>query len=98
MSSPLLRWAPAAVARAPFSIYAKLLAAFLAIVGLLMVIGAVSLAELDRVNQRAEDLAKLQRKIAVYRQIQHDTTAQLYSITSALLYRTSARSTPRCAS
>jgi signal transduction histidine kinase len=82
---PLLHWAPAAVARAPFSIYAKLLAAFLTIVGLLIAIGAVSLAELDRVNQRAEDLVKLQRKIAAYRQIQHDTTAQLYSVTSALL-------------
>jgi CHASE3 domain sensor protein len=62
-----------------------LLAAFLTIVGLLIAIGAVSLAELDRVNQRAEDLVKLQRKIAAYRQIQHDTTAQLYSVTSALL-------------
>ena len=85
MKIPLLRWAPAAVARAPFSIYAKLLAAFLTIVGLLIVIGAVSLAELGRVNQRAEDLVKLQRKIAAYRQIQHDTTAQLYSVASALL-------------
>jgi signal transduction histidine kinase/ActR/RegA family two-component response regulator len=82
---PLLQRAPAAVARAPFSIYAKLLAAFLIIVGLLIVIGAVSLAELDRVNQRAEDLVKLQRKIAAYRHIQHDTTAQLYTVTSALL-------------
>ena len=28
---------------------------------------------------------KLQRKIAAYRQLQHDTTAQLYNVTSALL-------------
>ena len=36
-------------------------------------------------NQRAEDFVKLQRKIAAYRQIQHDTTAQLYSVASAML-------------
>ena len=37
------------------------------------------------VNQRTEDLIKSERKIAAYRQVQHDTTSQLYSITSALL-------------
>jgi len=37
------------------------------------------------VNRRSEDLVKLQRKIAAYRQLQHDTTAQLYSVASALL-------------
>ena len=36
-------------------------------------------------NRRAEDLVKLQRKIAAYRQLQHDTTGQLYSVASALL-------------
>ena len=30
-------------------------------------------------------MVKLQRKIAAYRQLQHGTTAQLYSVTSALL-------------
>jgi signal transduction histidine kinase len=83
--APLLRWFPDAIARAPLAIYGKLLAAFLAIVGLLMIVGAVSLAELGRVNERTEDLVKLQRKIAAYRQIQHDTLAQLYSVSSALL-------------
>ena len=85
MKQPLLRWFPDAIARAPASIYAKLLTAFLAIVGLLFVVSAVSLAELGRVNQRTEDLVKLQRKIAAYRQIQQDTMAQLYSVSSALL-------------
>jgi signal transduction histidine kinase len=85
VKSPLLRWPPELVARAPVSIYVKLLAAFLAIAGLLIVIGAVSLAELGRVNRSAEDLVKLQRKIAAYRQLQHDTTSQLYSVASALL-------------
>ena len=73
------------VARAPLSIYAKLLAAFLVIAGLLVIIGAVGLAELDAVNRRAEDLVKIQRKIAAYRQLQHGTTAQLYSVASALV-------------
>ena len=59
--------------------------AFLAIVGLLLVIGAVSVSELARVTRDAEDLVQLQRKIAAYRQIQHDTTLQLYSVASALL-------------
>ena len=85
MNSPLLPWLPEAVARAPVPIYAKLLAAFLAIAGLLVLVGVVGLAELGRVNQRAEDFVKLQRKIAAYRQIQHDTTAQLYSVAAALL-------------
>src|SRR5206468_610556 len=82
---PLLRWLPQIVARTPATIYAKLLAAFLAITALLIVIGLVSLAELGRVQQRAEDFVRLQRKIAAYRQIQHDTTSQLYSVASALL-------------
>ena len=37
------------------------------------------------VNQRTEELIRSERKIAAYRQVQHDTTSQLYSITSALL-------------
>ena len=85
MNTPLLRWLPLAVARAPATLYTKLLVAFLAIVGLLIAIGVVSLAELGRLNQRAEDFVKLQRKIAAYRQIQHSTTSQLYSVATALL-------------
>jgi len=85
VKQPLLQWLPGAVARAPAPIYAKLLVAFLAIVGLLIVVAAVSLGELARVNQRADDLVKLQRKIAAYRQIQHDTTEQLYNVAAALL-------------
>jgi CHASE3 domain sensor protein len=82
---PLLRWLPDAVARAPASIHHKLSAAFLAIVGLLFVVGAVSVSELGLVTRQTEDLVKLQRKIAAYRQIQHDTTLQLYGVASALL-------------
>ena len=85
MKRPKLLWPSDAIARVPVSIYAKLLVAFLVIVGLLIAVGAVSLAELAAVNRRAEDQVKLQRKIAAYRQIQQDTMAQLYSVSSALL-------------
>jgi signal transduction histidine kinase len=69
----------------PATVHAKLLAAFLIIVLLLITVGAVGLQVLSGVNRRAEDLVKLQRKIAAYRQLQHDTTSQLYSVSSALV-------------
>jgi signal transduction histidine kinase len=78
-------WLVRVVARLPFTVHAKLLAAFLAIVLLLIAVGAVGLQTLSAVNRRAEDLVQLQRKIAAYRQLQHDTTGQLYSVASALL-------------
>jgi hypothetical protein len=49
------------------------------------VAGAVGLEVLSGVHQRAEELVKLQRKIEAYRQVQHDTTTQLYSVASALV-------------
>jgi signal transduction histidine kinase len=48
-------------------------------------VGAIGLFVLSNSHDRAEDLVQLQRKIAAYRQLQHDTTAQLYSVASALL-------------
>jgi len=81
----LTAWLPRLVARVPATVQTKLLAAFLAIVILLIAVGAVGLSALADVNRRAEDLVKLQRKIAAYRQLQHDTTSQLYSVSSALL-------------
>ena len=78
-------WVVELVARLPFTVHAKLLAAFLAIVLLLIVVGAAGLQTLSAVNRRAENLVQLQRKIAAYRQLQHDTTGQLYSVSSALL-------------
>ncbi len=85
MRLPLLDRFADAVARTPLSIHTKLLVAFLAITALLVAVGGVGLAELATVNRRAEDLVTLQRKIAAYRQIQQDTTRQLYSVASALL-------------
>ncbi len=73
------------VARVPVGVHAKLLAAFLAIVVLLIILGAVGLQVLSEANRRAEEIVLLQRKIAAYRQLQHDTTAQLYSVASAVV-------------
>ena len=73
------------VARVPAPVQTKLLAAFLAIAALLVMVGAVGLEGLREVNQRTEELIKLQRKIEAYRQVQHDTTGQLYSVATALI-------------
>ncbi|MFL5095393.1 MAG: ATP-binding protein [Xanthobacteraceae bacterium] len=73
------------VSRVPARVQIKLLAAFLAIAMLLIMMGAVGLQVLNGVQQRAEELVKLQRKIEAYRQVQHDTTTQLYSVASALV-------------
>ncbi|TBY74418.1 GAF domain-containing protein [Rhizobium leguminosarum bv. viciae] len=83
VASWLIGW----VARLPARVQTKLLIAFLSIVGLLIVLGAVGLQVLSGVNAQTTELIKLQRKIAAYRQVQHDTTNQLYSISTALLLR-----------
>ena len=77
-------WLVRLVARVPVTVHTKLLTAFLAIVVLLITVGGVGLQTLSAVNQRAEDVVQLQRKIAAYRQLQHDTTGQLYSVATAL--------------
>ena len=86
------------VSRVPARVQVKLLAAFLAIEVLLIVMGAVGLQVLSGVNQRADELIKLQRKIEAYRQVQHDTTSQLYSVSSALLSSDDRRCRARCVS
>ena len=73
------------VARAPARVHTKLLASFLAIVALLVVLGAVGLNVLSSVNDRATELIKSERKIAAYRQVQHDITSLLYRVSAALL-------------
>src|SRR6201993_2762584 len=85
MTDRLQDWLPRWVARIPAKVHVKLLVAFLAIVFLLIAVGAVGLQVLSQSNRRATELVELQRKIAAYRQLQHDTTAQLYSVASALL-------------
>ena len=76
----MIEWLPRLVARVPLTIYGKLLAAFLAMVILLVAVGAVGLQVLSGANRRGEELVLLHRKIAAYRQLQHDTTSQLYSV------------------
>src|SRR5258707_15534865 len=73
------------VSRVPARVQIKLLAAFLAIEVLLIMMGAVGLHVLSGVNQQTDELIRLQRKIEAYRQVQHDTTNQLYSVASVLL-------------
>ena len=81
----ILNWLVDWVARLPVRVQTKLLVAFLSIVGLLIVLGTVGLQVLSGVNDQTNELIKLQRKIAAYHQVQHDTTNQLYSISTALL-------------
>ena len=69
----------------PARVQTKLLVAFLVMVALLILLGAVGLRVLSGMNERTEELIELQRKIAAYRQVQHDTTRQLYGVSSALL-------------
>jgi signal transduction histidine kinase len=79
--TPLVRL----VSRVPARVQSKLLAAFLAIGALLIAMGAVGLHMLSGVNQRTDELIRLQRKIESYRQVQHDTINQLYAVSSVLL-------------
>jgi signal transduction histidine kinase len=78
-------WLPRLVARAPFTVHTKLIGAFFVIVALLIIFGIVVIQVLSGINRRSEDLSNLRRKVAAFRQLQHDTTAQLYSVTTALL-------------
>jgi HAMP domain-containing protein len=72
------------VARVPVRVQTKLLVAFLAIVGLLIALGAVGLNVLSGANDRTTELIRSERKIAAYRQVAHDITSQLYRVSSAL--------------
>ena len=59
----MIEWLPRLVARVPLTIYGKLLAAFLAIVILLIAVGTVGLQVLSGANRRGEELVLLHRKI-----------------------------------
>jgi len=74
-----------AIARIPARVHVKLLFAFLVIVGMLVVFGAVGLDILNRMYERNKELIALQRKVVAYRNVQHDTTRQLYHVTSELI-------------
>ncbi len=92
VKSPILRWPPHAIARAPASIYAKLLAAFLAIAGLLIVVergGHRRAARRSTKPPRTWSRSSARSRRTA--RLQHDTTAQLYSVASALLVARRAR-------
>jgi signal transduction histidine kinase len=73
------------IAKAPCGVCAKLIAAFMVIVFLLIMVGAVGFNQLNTYNQRSEQLVTLHRKTAAFRQLQHDTTSQLYYVSTALI-------------
>jgi signal transduction histidine kinase/CheY-like chemotaxis protein len=76
-------WPGRLVARVPAPIGIKLLVAFLAIVLLLIALGAAGLQALNGSNGRAEHLGALQRKVAAYRELQNGANSQLYLGASA---------------
>ncbi|HKY78209.1 MAG TPA: response regulator [Acidimicrobiia bacterium] len=53
-------------------------------VALLVVVGAIGVHGLGKANNRAGQLAALQGKVSIYRQLQNDTTVKLYGGASAL--------------
>jgi hypothetical protein len=75
------------MSRIPARVQVKLFAAFLAIEILLVLLGAVALQVLAGVSDRTDELIRLQRKIEAYRQVQNDTTSQLYGVSTALVSR-----------
>ena len=68
----------------PVTIHRKLVVAFGAVVALLVVVGAIGVHALGESNDRTEQLASLQGKVSIYRQLQNDTTIKLYGGASAL--------------
>lgn len=81
----MIRWLPGLIARVRATIHAKLLVAFALMLLLLVAASAIGLRALMDVNKRVEDMVSLQRKIAAYRQLNHDTISQLYSVAAALM-------------
>jgi len=78
-------WLSLFIARIPVSVHRKLLVAFLVIVTMLITFGVVVLQAMSGINRRVEDMTTLHHKTAAFRQLQHDTTIQLYSVTTALI-------------
>jgi signal transduction histidine kinase len=87
-------WLIRLVARVPATVRAKLLAALLAMVALLVALGVVSLQALSAVNRRAEELVKLQEKLAAYRELQHGALLQNDRVSMALMVPTESAAAP----
>jgi CHASE3 domain sensor protein len=78
------RWLPLWVASLRATIRTKLLTAFLVMSALLLSAAGVGLHALSEMNGRAQEMVQLQRKIAAYRQLSHDSMVLLYSVATAL--------------
>jgi len=76
---------PSWVARRNATIHTKLLTAFLLITLLLLSASGAGVYALNEMHRHAEQTLQLQRKIGAYRQLNHDTIAQLHGVASALL-------------
>jgi signal transduction histidine kinase len=72
------------VARIPVSVHAKLLVAFLGIVVLLVLAGAIGLRVVSGMNDRTQALINSEIKIVAYGRIQRDTSLLLAQASSAL--------------
>ena len=72
------------IARMPVRIEVKLLTAFLAIVALMILLGAIGLGVLCQLNRHVDDLIDTDRKIADYYRLQHDADSVLVAISSAI--------------
>lgn len=81
----MIRRSSRIIARIPATVHTKLLGGFFAIIALLILFGIIGMQVLNSVNLQVEDLTKLHRKTAAFRQLQHDTTSQLYLVTTALV-------------
>ena len=78
-------WLPHKVAALRATIHTKLLTVHVLIALLLLSAAGVGLHSLNAMNRRAQETAELQRRIAAYRQLNHDIVAQLYGVSNALM-------------
>lgn len=81
----LLELPPVMVARIRAPVRIKLLSPFLGIVTMFVALGAVGLHVLHLSDERAKKTVELQGRNAAYRQLQDNTTEQLYTVASAFL-------------
>src|SRR5690349_11094444 len=70
--------------RIPARIETKLLAAFFAITALLIVLGAIGLGVLSRVNAHTEEIIDTNREVAEYYRLQHDVDGLVVAVSLAM--------------
>jgi class 3 adenylate cyclase/CHASE3 domain sensor protein len=77
---PVAGW----VARLPVRIETKLLAAFFALVALLILLGSIGLGGLSEVNGHTEDLIETDRQVTEYYRLQHDVDGVVVAVSLAM--------------